>query len=123
LQDKNKTAEPKLEDVAAYRTVLLDVRLDHAIANLERRAAADVLMAADVSRVRGLLEDHAVHAADDAEFVAMQQRMTLSLDALEQRLKSGKVDAVEVSKLRDDMQRHPREVVGKNEPASGKQHK
>ena len=123
LQDKNKTAAPKLEDVAAYRTTLLDARLDHAIANLERRAAADDLTAADVTRVRGLLEDHAVHAADDAEFVAMQQRMTLSLDALEQRLKAGKVDAVEVSKLRDDMQRHPREVVGKNEPPNGKQHK
>jgi hypothetical protein len=121
LQDKNKTAAPKLEDVAAYRTTLLGARLDHAIANLERRASASDLTQAELTRVRGLLEDHAVHAADDPDFVAMHERMKSTLDSLEQSLKSGRVDAVEVARLRDDLPHGPREVVSKKDSPAGRQ--
>ena len=123
LQDKNKPAAPKREDVAAFRSVLLDGRLDHSIANLERRAAAGDLTSAEVTRVRRLLEDHGAHATDDADFVAMQERMKKSLDELDQRVKSGKVDAVEVAKLRDDMVRKPHDLAGKNPPPDGKPQK
>lgn len=115
LAELGKESELENDDIEAFRALLLEERVQHALANLERRALASDLTSAELLRLRGILEDHAARHPEDAEFAALQERFKNALDVLEQRIRAGRVDASEVARLRDTMTRRVREASAKKE--------
>jgi hypothetical protein len=115
LAELGKEGQLKSEDIEAFRVLLLEERVQHALANLERRAQAGDLTSAELLRLRGILEDHAARHPEDSEFAALHERFKNALDVLEQRIRAGRVDATEVARLRDTMTRRVREASAKKE--------
>jgi hypothetical protein len=87
------------EDVADFRNALIDLRLEHSIASLEARAGDEDLTRADLARFRGILQDHALDARNDADFAAMRQRLDNAVDAIEQKVTAGTVEVSDVAAL------------------------
>lgn len=121
MRNKGNTAPLRNEDVLGFRDELIEMRLQHAIANLERHAAADDLTRADLAHLRGMLEDNAADAAQDAELKALHERMNNAIAGLEQKVAAGKVDPAEVAKLKALMIRKAREASTDSTPKPPKQ--
>jgi hypothetical protein len=115
LAELGKEGELESADIEGFRTLMLEERVQHALANLERRAQAADLTSAELLRLRGILEDHAARHPEDSEFAALHERFKNALDVLEQRIRAGRVDATEVARLRDTMTRRVREASAKKE--------
>lgn len=117
MQKRGVAAPVGNADVAAFRDELLDLRLQHAVANLERHAADNDLTRAELGRLRGILEDHADDAAQDAELKSLSERLNNAITGLEQKVAAGKVDPAEVAKLKALLMRKAREASNDTPPA------
>ncbi len=103
LQQRWKAEGIDRAEVERFRRRAAGARIDNALGSLHAQAMAGDLMVSDLVRLRGLLDNHAARAANDAEFTALRARLIENLDAIEGKLRSGALDPEDLVRMRENL--------------------
>jgi hypothetical protein len=103
LQQRWKAEGIDRTEVERFRRRATGARIDNAIASLHAQATSNDLTVNDLVRLRGLLDNHAARAADDAEFTALRTKLIENLDTIEGKMRSGALDPEELMRMRENL--------------------